>query len=97
MRGRLLVNDLRQCACEVRHVALRQLFYLGDSNDTDLTERVTQIKTKFWLSEQEQDDLYRAAGFLMQLLDDRQLLADASFTIPCANDRAGQTEAGQPG
>lgn len=97
MRGRLPVNDLRQCRCEVRHVALRQLFYLGDSDDTDLAERVTQIKTKFWLSEQEQDDLYRAARVLMKLLDDRQLLADTSFTIPCANERGDQPETGPPG
>ncbi len=97
MRGRLPVNDLRQCACEVRHVALRQLFYLGESDETELAERVTRIKTKFWLSEQEQDDLYQAAKLLMQLLDDQQLLSDTSVTIPCANEADNQPGRGQPG
>lgn len=97
LRGRLPVNDLRQCACEVRHVAIRQLFYLGDSDDTDLAERVTQIKTKFWLSQGEQDDLYQAAKLLMKLLDDGQLLSDTSFTIPCADERGDQIGTGQPG
>ncbi|MGQ0695407.1 MAG: patatin-like phospholipase family protein [Nitrospiraceae bacterium] len=86
MRGRLLVNDLRQCSCEVRHVTLRQLFYLGESDDPDLAERVTQIKTKFWVSEQEQDDLFQTAKLLMKLLDDQHLLSDSSFTVSCASE-----------
>jgi hypothetical protein len=83
LRGRLPVNDPRQCGCEVRHVALRQLFYVGESEDTGLAERVTQIKTKFWVSKEEQDNLFQAAKLLMKLLDDQQLLADPSFKVPC--------------
>ena len=47
MRGRLPVNDLHQCGCEVRHVALRHLLYGSETDaDLELAERVTQIKTK---------------------------------------------------
>jgi predicted acylesterase/phospholipase RssA len=84
MRGRLPVNDPRQCGCEVRHVALRHLMYAGDSHDTGLAERVTRIKTKFWIAEEEQNDLFQAAKIIMKLLDDQHLLSDSSFTIPCA-------------
>jgi predicted acylesterase/phospholipase RssA len=85
-RGRLLVNDLRQCGCEVRHISLRHLLYAGESDaDEELAERVTQIKTKFWISEEEQNDLYQAAKLIMKLLDDKQLLSDPSFQIPCAS------------
>jgi len=85
-RGRLLVNDLRQCGCEVRHISLRQLLYAGESDaDLELAERVTQIKTKFWISEEEQNDLYQAAKLIMKMLDDKQLLSDPSFKIPCAS------------
>jgi predicted acylesterase/phospholipase RssA len=82
MRGRLPVNDPRQCGCEVRHVALRHLMYAGDS-DTELAERVTRITTKFWIAEEEQNDLFQAAKIIMKLLDDQHLLSDSSFTIPC--------------
>jgi len=88
-RGRLPVNDLRQCGCEVRHIALRQLLYAGESDaDLELAERVTQIKTKFWISEEEQNDLFQAAKLIMKLLDDKQLLSDPSFKIPCASGSA---------
>ena len=83
MRGRLPVNDPRQCGCEVRHVSLRHLLYAGESEDTELAERVTQIKTKFWIAEEEQNDLFQAAKLIMKLLDDQQLLTDSSFNIPC--------------
>lgn len=87
--GRLPVNDLKQCGCEVRHIALRQLLYAGESDaDLELAERVTQIKTKFWISEEEQNDLYQAAKLIMKLLDDKQLLSDPSFKIPCASEPA---------
>jgi len=87
--GRLPVNDLKQCGCEVRHIALRQLLYAGESDaDLELAERVTQIKTKFWISEEEQNDLYQAAKLIMKLLDDKQLLSDPSFKIPCASGSA---------
>lgn len=84
--GRLPVNDLKQCGCEVRHIALRQLLYAGESDaDLELAERVTQIKTKFWISEEEQNDLFQATKLIMKLLDDKQLLSDPSFQIPCAS------------
>jgi predicted acylesterase/phospholipase RssA len=82
-RGRLPVNDPRQCGCEVRHVALRQLMYAGNPADPGLAERVTQIKTKFWVSEEEQDDLFEAAKIITMLLDDQQLLSDPSFKASC--------------
>jgi len=84
-RGRLLVNDPHQCGCEVRHVSLRHLLYAGESDDTELGERVTQIKTKFWISKEEQDDLFQAAKLIMKMLDDQRLLTDSSFKVPCAN------------
>jgi hypothetical protein len=77
------VNDPNQCGCEVRHVALRQLFYVGESDDTELAARVTRIKTKFWIAEEEQNDLFQAAKIIMKLLDDQKLLADSSFKVPC--------------
>ena len=88
-RGRLPVNDLRQCGCEVRHISLRHLLYAGESDaDVELAERVTQIKTKFWISEEEQNDLYQATKLIMKLLDDKHLLSDPSFEIPCASGPA---------
>jgi hypothetical protein len=84
IRGRLPVNDPRQCGCEVRHVALRHLFY-SESDDTGLAERVTQIKTKFWIGQEEQNDLFQAAKLIMKLLDDQQLLSEASFKVPCGS------------
>jgi hypothetical protein len=44
---------------------------------------VTQIKTKFWIAEEEQNDLFQAAKLIMKLLDDQQLLTNSSFNIPC--------------
>jgi predicted acylesterase/phospholipase RssA len=85
MRGRLPVNDPHQCGCEVRHVALRQLFYAGNSEDTGFAERVTQIKTKFWVSQDEQDDLFQAAKLLIKLLDDQHLLSESSFKTACTD------------
>jgi hypothetical protein len=85
-RGRLPVNDLRQCGCEVRHISLRHLLYAGESDaDEELAERVTRIKTKFWISDGEQNDLFQAARVIMKLLDDKQLWSDPSFKIPCAS------------
>jgi predicted acylesterase/phospholipase RssA len=87
MRGRLPVNDLHQCGCEVRHVSLRHLLYAGESDaDLELADRVTRIKTKFWVSKEEQDDLFRAAKLIMKLLDDQHLLSDSSFNIPCTKE-----------
>ena len=88
-RGRLPVNDLRQCGCEVRHISLRHLLYaeVSDAND-ELAERVTRIKTKFWLADGEQNDLFQAAKVIMKLLDDKQLLSEPSFKVPCGSGLA---------
>jgi len=86
LRGRLPVNDPNQCGCEVRHVSLRHLMYAGESEDEQLAERVTQIKTKFWIAQEEQNDLFLAAKLIMKLLDDKQLLTEGSFQIPCARE-----------
>ncbi|WP_455243671.1 patatin-like phospholipase family protein [Petrachloros mirabilis] len=95
MRGRLLVNDPHQCGCEVRHIALRQLFYLDDTNETGLAERVTQIQTKFWVLEEEQNDLYQAAKLLMRFMDEQKLLAGESFKNVCTVE-AGKEQGATP-
>jgi predicted acylesterase/phospholipase RssA len=88
MRGRLVVNDLRQCGCEVRHVALRHLLYGGETDkDLELAERVTQIKTKFWISQEEQNDLFEAAKVVMKMVDDKKLLTEESLKTSCAVDK----------
>ena len=46
---------------------------------------MTRIKTKFWLSDEEQNDLFQAAKVIMKLLDDKQLLSEPSFKVPCAS------------
>jgi hypothetical protein len=80
------VTDLRQCGCEVRHISLRHLLYAEVSKaNEELAERVTRIKTKFWLSEGEQNDLFQAAKVIMQMLDDKHLLSEPSFKVPCAS------------
>ncbi len=86
MRGRLPVNDPRQCGCEVRHIALRQLMYAGEEAD-GLAERVTQIRTKFWIGEDEQNDLFNAAKLLMKMFDDKKLLAEESLKTSCAVEK----------
>ena len=83
MRGRLPVNDLEQCGCEVRHLALRQLMYDGEESE-GLAERVTQIKTKFWIGEEEQNDLFQAAKLLMKEVDRKKLLTEESLQMSCA-------------
>lgn len=83
-RGKAPVNGVRQCDCEVRHVALRHLLYKGSVENTELAERVTKIKTKFWIAKEEQDDLYQAAEVIMKMLDDEGLLAESSFKTSCA-------------
>ena len=85
IRGRLPVNDPHQCGCEVRHVSLRHLLYGGESDDPELGERVTQIKTRFWITKEEQDDLFQAAKLIVKVLDDQRLLSDSSFKIPCTS------------
>jgi NTE family protein len=88
IRGRLPVNDREQCACEVRHVALRQLMYAAEDDADGLAERVTQIKTKFWIGEEEQNDLFRAAKLLMKRIDDKKLLSEESLKTSCAVEKS---------
>ena len=91
IRGRLPVNDLHQCGCEVRHIALRHLLYGGETDaELELAERVTQIKTKFWIGEDEQNDLFQAAKLLMKMVDDRKLLAEESLKTACAVEKTGK-------
>ena len=91
IRGRLPVNDREQCGCEVRHVALRQLMYAGDDEAEGLAERVTQIKTKFWIGEDEQNDLFSAARLLMRRIDDKKLLTEESLKTSCAVEQTEKT------
>jgi hypothetical protein len=86
----LPVNDREQCGCEVRHVSLRQLMYAGEENADDLAERVTQIKTKFWIGEDEQNDLFTAAKLLMKRVDDKNLLTEDSLKTSCAVETVGK-------
>lgn len=88
IRGRLPVNDREQCGCEVRHLALRQLMYAGEDEADGLAERVTQIKTKFWIGEEEQNDLFKAAKFLMKRIDDKKLLTEESLKTLCAVEKS---------
>ncbi|HKC93063.1 MAG TPA: patatin-like phospholipase family protein [Nitrospira sp.] len=91
IRGRLPVNDLHQCGCEVRHIALRHLLYGGETDaELELAERVTQIKTKFWIGEEEQSDLFQAAKLLMKMVDDKKLLTEESLRTACAVEKAGK-------
>jgi len=89
MRGRLPVNDRDQCGCEVRHIALRQLMYAGEETE-GLAERVTQIKTKFWIGEDEQNDLFTAANLLMKQVDEKKLLTEESLKLSCAVEKDGK-------
>jgi NTE family protein len=85
VRGTLPLNDLNQCGCEVRHLALRHLIYSPETaEDPDLASRVIKIKTKFWISEEEQADLFKAAKLIMKELGDSHLLPDPSFKTLCA-------------
>ena len=89
-RGRLPVIDPQhQCACEVRHISLRHLLYaeVSEANE-DLAERVTRIKTKFWLSDGEQNDLFQAAKVIMGLLDHTDQLSEQSFKVHCGSGPA---------
>ena len=91
MRGRLPLNDPHQCGCEVRHIALRQLRNAAETDaEETLADRVTQIKTKFWVSEEEQNDVFQAAKVLMKVLDDRHLLAEESLQVACAVEKAAK-------
>ena len=85
-QGAQPVSDLHQCRCEVRHVALRHLLYRD--KDEELAARVTRIKTKFWVSQEEQTDLFTAAKLLVKELEDSHLLPDASVKTKCGTHAA---------
>lgn len=85
VRGRLPVNDLHQCSCHVLHLSLRHLLYGDDSEESiQLAERVTEIKTKFWIEKDEQDALYQAADVIMKELDAQHIFSDESLKPQCA-------------
>jgi hypothetical protein len=87
LRGRVPVNDLHRCSCEVRHVSLRHLQYgRGPEEDQNFAERVTEIKTKFWIGKDEQDDLYRAVRVVMKKLDEQRLFAEESLKPQCMSE-----------
>jgi NTE family protein len=81
VRGEAHLPDLDRCRCRVAHIALRHLQYTG-KNDA-LAKRVTRIGTKFWVSPEEQADLFEAAKLLIEDLDDSHLLPDASMKTQC--------------
>jgi predicted acylesterase/phospholipase RssA len=91
MRGLLPVNDPHQCRCEVRHIALRHLAYSDEVPDeSTLPERATRIKTKFWVSVEEQQDLFDAARILAVEMERKGLLPKADFKTSCAVQAATQ-------
>ena len=52
-----------------------------------LAYRATRINTKFWLSKEEQDDLFMAAKLLVKELEDDRLLPGPDWKPAC--DRRG--------
>jgi len=83
--GEVQLPDPHACRCEVRHVALRHLLYRDDLPDEDdaFVARVTRIKTKFWVSPYEQDDLFRAAKLLVAELAESKLLSGNATKTKC--------------
>jgi predicted acylesterase/phospholipase RssA len=91
MRGLLPVNDPHQCGCEVRHIALRHLAYSDEvPDDSTLPEQATRIKTKFWLSGEEQQALYDAAHVLVTEMEQKELLPKGDFKTSCALEKAAK-------
>ena len=83
-RGVLPLNDLNQCGCEVRHISLRHMLYAeGASGDPELAARATNIETRFWVSEEEQADLFTAAKLIVKELEEEHLLPDAAMKTVC--------------
>ena len=64
-----------------RDEILQAMFWLRGEG---LAERVTQIKTKFWIGEDEQNDLFTAAKLLMKRVDEKKLLSEESMNMSCA-------------
>jgi predicted acylesterase/phospholipase RssA len=89
--GFVRLSDRQHCRCEVRHIALRHLPYLEEQEE--LAGRALRISTKFHVSEREQADLFEAAHWLVQELEEQQLLTGASMGPHCdAPSRASQTK-----
>lgn len=85
VRGHIPLNDRNGCGCEVRHVALRHLTYMPESSEAPgLAYRATRIHTKFWISKEEQDDLFTAAKLLVKELEDDRLLPTPDLNLTCA-------------
>ena len=88
VHGHFAINDQTGCGCEIRHIALRHLVYMAESAEAPgLAYRATRINTKFWLSKEEQDDLFMAAKLLVKELDDDRLLPGVDAKPTC--DRRG--------
>ena len=84
VRGHFAINDQTGCGCEVRHVALRHLTYMPESTEAPgLAYRATRISTKFWVSKEEQDDLFMAAKLLVKELEDDRLLPGPDWKPAC--------------
>ena len=84
VRGHFSINDQTGCGCEIRHIALRHLAYMPESAESPgLAYRATRINTKFWLSKEEQDDLFVAAKLLVKELEDDQLLPGPDLKPTC--------------
>jgi predicted acylesterase/phospholipase RssA len=85
IHGAIPISGQYVCQCEVRHIALRHLLYADREEDEQLAARVTTIATKFWVSPEEQADLFQAAAVLMKEMDEYHLLPDdKSLTTACA-------------
>lgn len=69
--GEIPIADRHFCRCTIHHLALRHLAY---AEDYDLAYRVTGIASKFWISREEQNDLFHAAKLLVQSLPDLSTL-----------------------
>jgi hypothetical protein len=78
IHGSIPISGQYVCRCEVRHIALRHLLYADREEDEQLAARVTSIATKFWVSQEEQTDLFQAAAVVMKEMDERHLLPDAN-------------------
>jgi predicted acylesterase/phospholipase RssA len=83
IHGTATISGRHTCQCEVRHIALRHLLYSDQEEDDALAARVTTIATKFWVSQEEQADLFQAAAVLFKEMDARHLLPGTSFKTTC--------------
>lgn len=85
LSGAWPLPDARRCRCEVRHVALRHLLYSSapGAEDDAFVRRVTRIATKFEVSREEQDDLFRAARVLAGELEQAKLLPTPETKTQC--------------